>query len=85
VDTIIKQCLTEVENLLRSEMQLFERFARELLTREELDYDEIEEIFTEFNKTNPRRFLYDGVDGDTGGTAGSGVGAGPETTPKKDA
>lgn len=81
VEALIKQCLTDVENLLRGEMPLFERFARELLAREELDYDEIEEIFAEYNKTNPRKFLYDGTDGD-----GSGPGyAGPVTAPKKDA
>ncbi len=51
---IIQQCLKEVEDLLAREKELFERFAHELLTREELDYDEIEAIFAEFGKANPR-------------------------------
>lgn len=56
VDAIIKQCMKEVEDLLVKEKALFERFAHELLTKEELDYDEIEAIFAEYNKVNPRRF-----------------------------
>ena len=32
------------------------RFARELLTREELEYDDIEAIFAEYGKANPRAF-----------------------------
>ena len=55
-DQIIKECLNEVEDLLKKENKLFERFAHELLTRGELDYDEIESIFTEFGIANPRRF-----------------------------
>lgn len=62
VDAIIKQCLKEVEELLRSEKDLFERFARELLTKDELDFDQIEAIFAEFGKSNPRHF--GGIDGD---------------------
>lgn len=62
VDTIIKQCLKEVEDLLNAERDLFERFARELLTKNELDYDQIEAIFNEFGKSNPRHF--GGIDGD---------------------
>lgn len=56
VDKIIKDCLKEVETLLRTEKDLFERFARELLTKSELDYDQIEGIFQEYGKANPRRF-----------------------------
>ena len=55
VDKILKECLGEVETLLRKEKDLFERFAHELLTKQELDYDEIEAIFAEFGKVNPRR------------------------------
>jgi len=47
---IFQTCLAEVENLLRAEMALLDRFANELLKREELEYDEIDEIFKEFNK-----------------------------------
>ncbi|MBI4398644.1 MAG: AAA family ATPase [Candidatus Omnitrophica bacterium] len=53
---IIQECLKEVEDLLRKENDLFERFAHELLTREELEFDEIEAIFNEYGKANPRLF-----------------------------
>jgi len=56
VDKIIKDCMAEVEALLKKENDLFERFAHELLTKQELDYDEIEAIFAEYGKANPRRF-----------------------------
>lgn len=51
---IVQECLKEVEELLTKEKQLVERFAHELLMREELDYDEIELIFSEYGKANPR-------------------------------
>lgn len=51
---IIQQCLKDVEELLKKESVLFERFAKELIEREELDYDEIEAIFKEYGKSNPR-------------------------------
>ena len=51
---IIQDCLKEVEELLVQEKELFERFAHELLTKEELEYDEIEAIFAEYGKANPR-------------------------------
>lgn len=56
VDKILRGCLAEVETLLREEKDLFERFAHELLQKNELDYDEIEAIFNEFGKANPRRY-----------------------------
>ena len=37
--------------MLKSERVLLDRFAKELLQREELEYDEIEEIFKSYNKT----------------------------------
>lgn len=55
-DRLIKECLREVEELLTKERDLVERFAHELLIKEELEYDEIEAIFAEYGKTNPRRF-----------------------------
>lgn len=51
---IIQESLREVEELLKKERVVFERFAKELLTREELEYDEIEAIFAEYGKVNPR-------------------------------
>lgn len=58
VDTqkIMNDCMKAVEALLRDENELFERFAKELLKKQELDYDEIEAIFTEYGKMNPRKF-----------------------------
>ena len=53
---IIQQCLKEVEELLVKENEIFERFAHELLTKGELEYDEIEAIFAEYGKVNPRHF-----------------------------
>ncbi len=55
-DKILKQCLQEVEELLKKENVLFERFAQELLHKGELEYDEIEAIFAEYGKVNPRKF-----------------------------
>jgi len=74
VTKIITECQTEVENLLRKENVLFERFAHELLTKLELDYDEIEAIFAEYGKANPRHF----------GTAMSETGSESESSGRPD-
>ena len=50
---ILQACLKEVEDMLRKEMPILNRFAEELLKKEELDYDEIEAIFKEFGKSRP--------------------------------
>ncbi len=55
-NAIIKDCVSQVESLLKKENEIFERFARELLQKNELEYDEIEAIFNEYGKANPRRF-----------------------------
>jgi cell division protease FtsH len=47
---ILQTCITEVEALLRQEDVLLERFKDELLKKNELEYDEIEAIFTEYGK-----------------------------------
>jgi len=49
---IIKDCLKEVEDLLKSERVILDRFAKELLAKEELEYDEIEAIFKEYKKVH---------------------------------
>ncbi|MDP3804079.1 MAG: AAA family ATPase [Candidatus Omnitrophota bacterium] len=49
-DKILKRCLKDVEELLKKEQPLLERFAKELLEKEELDYDEIDSIFKEYGK-----------------------------------
>jgi len=50
---ILQECLKEVEDLLIKEKPVLDRFAEELLKKEELDYDEIEAIFKEFGKSRP--------------------------------
>jgi cell division protease FtsH len=49
---IMQSCLKSVEELLKKEWVIAERFVKELLEKEELDYDEIEAIFTEYGKTH---------------------------------
>ncbi|MDD5006260.1 MAG: AAA family ATPase [Candidatus Omnitrophica bacterium] len=50
---IMEQCLKEVEELLQKERPLLDRFAQELVKKQELDYDEIDAIFKEFHKSRP--------------------------------
>ena len=50
VQEILQTCLKEVEELLKKEENLLERLSRELVAKEELNYDEIEAIFKEFGK-----------------------------------
>ncbi len=47
---IFQKCLKNVEDLLTKERPLLDRFAKELLEKEELDYDEIDAIFKEYGK-----------------------------------
>ena len=51
VQKIIKQCKDEVEQVLIENRALLDKFAEELLKKEELDYDQMEEIFKAFGKT----------------------------------
>ncbi|MDD5567856.1 MAG: hypothetical protein PHY88_01440, partial [Candidatus Omnitrophica bacterium] len=53
VQKILNECLGEVEDLLKREDALLERFAQELLNKDELNYDEIEAIFKDFGKARP--------------------------------
>ncbi|MBU4477717.1 MAG: AAA family ATPase [Candidatus Omnitrophica bacterium] len=53
---ILQKALVEVEDLLRKEKVLLERFANELLAKEELEYDEIEGIFKEYGKKSAPTF-----------------------------
>lgn len=52
VAKIFRLCLKDVEALLLAEKILLERFVKELLEKEELDYDEIENIFNEYGKSH---------------------------------
>lgn len=47
---ILQTCMKDVEALLRKEDVLLERFKDELLSKNELEYDEIEAIFQEYGK-----------------------------------
>jgi len=51
---IIKSCLKDVEDLLNKEKEVAERFVKELLEKQELDYDEIDAIFKEYGKVSVR-------------------------------
>ena len=51
-EKIFKQCLKDVETLLSNEKPILERLISELLSKEELEYDEVEAIFNEFGKTH---------------------------------
>ncbi|MBI5144400.1 MAG: AAA family ATPase, partial [Candidatus Omnitrophica bacterium] len=47
---IFQRCLKDVTDLLIKEKEILERFVKELLAKEELDYDEIDAIFKEYGK-----------------------------------
>ena len=49
-NAIFRSCAEEVEKMLIRERVILDRFANELLKREELEYDEIEGIFAEYGK-----------------------------------
>ena len=51
IQEILQSCLKEVQGVLQKEEALLERLAKELVAREELNYDEIEAIFKEFGKS----------------------------------
>jgi len=51
---IIQDCLKEVDDLLKAERPILDRFAKELLEKEELEFDEIEAIFKEYGKSSQR-------------------------------
>lgn len=77
VHKILNDCLKEVEELLKKEKDLFERFAHELLTKQELDYDQIEAIFQEYGKANPRHFDVAAAEGGKGGNGKATPGTPP--------
>jgi len=53
VQDILKTCLDEVTTLLKKEEPLLDRLAKELVAKNELNFDEIEAIFKEFGKSRP--------------------------------
>ncbi|MCP4653237.1 MAG: AAA family ATPase [Candidatus Omnitrophica bacterium] len=50
---IMTKCLREVEEILTAERELIEHFASELLRKDELEFDEIVEIFEKYGKERP--------------------------------
>ncbi len=48
VQDILQSCIKEVEKILLEKRDLLEYFAHQLLEKEELEYDEIEQIFDKF-------------------------------------
>jgi len=52
---IFQKCYKEVEELLVKEKTILDRFAKELLKKQELEYDEIEAIFKEYGKRPIKR------------------------------
>ncbi|MBI5873976.1 MAG: AAA family ATPase [Candidatus Omnitrophica bacterium] len=53
VQKIIGECRSDVEKILSQERALLDKFAQSLLEKEELDYDQMEEIFKSFGKARP--------------------------------
>ncbi|MBU1864069.1 MAG: AAA family ATPase [Candidatus Omnitrophica bacterium] len=53
-DKLLQDCLKDVKMVLTQHKNILDRFAHELITKKELEYDEIEAIFTEFAIKNPR-------------------------------
>lgn len=49
---IMQRCLKETEEIVKKEWAIVERFVKELLAKEELEYDEIEAIFKEYGKSH---------------------------------
>jgi len=49
-DKIMQACIKDTEAILKKEWVIVERFVKELLEKEELEYDEIEAIFREYGK-----------------------------------
>ncbi|MDO8729642.1 MAG: AAA family ATPase [Candidatus Omnitrophota bacterium] len=54
-NAIFRTCAEEVEKMLTKERVILDRFANELLKREELEYDEIEAIFSEYGKARAQK------------------------------
>lgn len=54
VQKILRGCLAEVTGILSAELELLNFFARELLQKSELEYDEIVEVFKKHGKERPK-------------------------------
>jgi len=54
VQTILQTCIKEVEEILTREKELLDNFSQQLVTKGELEYDEIVEIFKKHGKERPK-------------------------------
>lgn len=52
---ILNDCMADAETLLKKEKHILDRFVKELIEREELEYDEIKEIFDEYDAAGPKK------------------------------
>ncbi len=50
---ILHTCLQEVEEVLLKEREILDYLSAQLIEKEELNYDQIEEVFKKFNKSRP--------------------------------
>jgi cell division protease FtsH len=57
VQKILHTCLKETEKIITRERPLLDKLATQLLEKEELDYDQLEEIFKSFGKTRPAEYV----------------------------
>ncbi len=60
-ETILKQCNEAVEILLKKESVLLDELAKALIEKEELEYDEIDQICRRYGKTPQRRIEFEGL------------------------
>lgn len=84
VERILKICSEEGEQLLGKESELLEKLSDALLEKDELEYDEIDEICQKYGKTKVRKIEEVGLLKQFRDTFGM-VGAKGVTTEKKDA
>jgi cell division protease FtsH len=52
---ILNTCIADAEELLKKEKHILDRFVKELIEKEELEYDEIKEIFNEYDAAGPKK------------------------------
>ncbi len=60
-EAILRQCYKDVEELLTKESALLDALAKALIEKEELEYDEIDQICRKFGKTEQRRIEFEGL------------------------
>jgi cell division protease FtsH len=52
-EKILKECADDAERVLKKNWKIVDRFVKELLEKEELDYDQIDAVFAEFGLAHP--------------------------------